>query len=346
MRFVSPAAPPRHAGPPLALSLGLHVAILVVLGFVWTGRRGTDHPVEEREIGVTIVERLPDRERYHDLATDVTEPESADASPGAPASPDDLAASQIPASPDDLAPPDGIAPPLDLDGMLRAMDAMPAPAGATGLAGDSRLGDDAFGGDPSTSGTGTLAGSQATAMLFGVSGTGSRFVYVFDRSNSMNAFGGSPLRAAKAELARSLESLTEKQQFQLIFYNDTPKPFQLAGMPLQMIPGEPSMIAAAQRYVESVRAFGGTEHDAALKMALRMSPDVIFFLTDGRVPQLSVTQLAEIRNRASRNGTTIHAIEFGLEPSAPRGGFLRDLAAQNGGRYQYIDVATLRSGSR
>lgn len=324
----------------------MHVAILLVLGFVWSGPRGTGLPVEEREIGVAIVDRLPDRDLYRDLATDAADTESADATPADPASPDVLAASQIPASLDDLAPPDGIAPPLDLDGMLRAMDAMPAPVGATGLAGDSRLGDDAFGGDPSASGTGTLAGSQATTVLFGVSGTGSRFVYVFDRSNSMNAFGGSPLRAAKAELARSLESLTEKQQFQLIFYNDTPKPFQMAGMPLQMIPGEPSMIAAARRYVESVRAFGGTEHDAALKMALRMSPDVIFFLTDARVPQLSVTQLAEIRNRAARNGTTIHAIEFGLEPSAPRDGFLRDLAAQNGGRYQYIDVATLRSGSR
>ena len=73
----------------------------------------------------------------------------------------------------------------------------------------------------------------------------------------MNGYGGMPLRRAKAELIRSLRSLTERQRFQIIFYNDKPTPFKLAGAPLQLMSGETSSVARAERYVESIRAFGG-----------------------------------------------------------------------------------------
>jgi hypothetical protein len=178
-------------------------------------------------------------------------------------------------------------------------------------------------------------------MVFGVSGSGSRFVYVFDRSDSMNGYGGKPLRAAKSELIRSIQSLTDRQRFQIIFYNDKPTPLKVANAPLQLMSGGTSSAVRAERYIQSIRAFGGTEHNGALKLALRMSPDVIFFLTDARIPRLSQTQLAEIRRRADQAGTTIHAIEFGSEPLAPRNSFLRELAAQNNGQYQYVDVRGL-----
>jgi hypothetical protein len=187
---------------------------------------------------------------------------------------------------------------------------------------------------------------RTTTNLFGVSGSGSRFVYVFDRSDSMNGYGGKPLRAAKAELLRSLRTLSERQRFQLIFYNDKPKPFKVSGLPLQLLRGEPSVIDRAERYVDAIAAFGGTEHDTALKMALRMGPDVIFFLTDARIPRLSQTELVNIRRRAEESATTIHAIEFGTEPIAPVDSFLRDLAAQNGGQYQYINVQKLGASAQ
>lgn len=327
---------PRRNMPPLLLSLMLHLLLLVAFGVAWTiPQRGTIAE-PERQVGIAMVHRLPDRDRYVDAAERLPQDSNAESETGSVAETGTVADDSA-----SLAPPADMESPIDLAGMLQAMNTTPSVAEASGLAGDSILGDDAFGsGSLATSST---VSDKATAILFGVSGSGSRFVYVFDRSDSMNGFGGSPLRAAKTELIRSLGTLTEKQQFQLIFYNDVPKPFQPAGMPLQLVNGEPSMVAAAQRYVESVVAFGGTEHDTALKMALRMSPDVIFFLTDARIPRLSGSQLSEIRNRAERNGTTIHAIEFGVEPIAPTDSFLRNLAAQNGGQYQYMDVQGFQS---
>jgi hypothetical protein len=49
-------------------------------------------------------------------------------------------------------------------------------------------------------------------QFFGLSGKGSRFVYVFDRSLSMQ---GQPLAAAKRELLASLSHLERVHQFQI-----------------------------------------------------------------------------------------------------------------------------------
>src|SRR5262245_17102357 len=57
-------------------------------------------------------------------------------------------------------------------------------------------------------------------QVFGVTGRGRKFVYVFDRSLSMQ---GAPLAAAKRELIASLGRLEDGQQFQIIFYNEKPR---------------------------------------------------------------------------------------------------------------------------
>ena len=322
-------AAPQRTGPALAMSVAFHALLLTALGWFWSTSHSGTGAVEDRPVGIAVVHRLPDRDQYVDAAE--VPPESAPTDSGeSPAS-----ASQAAAS----APPADLAPPIDLAGVLQAMKSTPSATSARGLAGETSLTGDAFG--RGSGGQPESGASAKAAALFGVSGSGSRFLYVMDRSDSMNGFGGTPLRAAKAELIRSLRSLSKRQQFQIIFYNDRPKAFQIPGLPLEMITGESSHVERAAQYVESVQAFGGTEHDAALKLALRMAPDVIFFLTDARIPRLSQAELAEIRRRAQRSGTTIHAIEFGAEPAAPSSSFLRELAADNQGQYQYVDVRSL-----
>lgn len=320
-------AVPQRPLPALAMSLIFHVVLLTVIGWLWSSSpSGTAQP-EDRQVGIAMVHRMPDRDRYVDAAEASSEQAQVEA-----AEPAAAAAAAT-------APPADVAPPVDLSGVLEAMKATPSASTSSGLAGETSLPGDAFGEGP---GKRAQAGdSETTAVLFGVSGSGSRFVYVMDRSDSMNGFGGAPLRAAKAELIRSLRSLSKRQRFQIIFYNDQPEPYRSGNQSLAMIPGESPRVEQAVQHVQSRVAIGGTEHHTALKLALRMAPDVIFFLTDARIPRLSQSELAEIRRRAQRSGTTIHAIEFGPEPSAPATSFLRELAAQNNGQYQYIDVGSL-----
>ena len=315
--------------PALLFSLVLHLFLLLAIGLLHARAPRGSEGATDRPVGIALVHRMPDRDRYEDTVDPVPTSES-EVSEASETGSSDAAGAAVPAE---------ISSPVDLAGLLKAMESTPSPRSAAGLTGDTSLSGDAFGSQggkkPSTS------GEESTAMMFGVSGSGSEFVYVMDRSDSMNGFGGRPLRAAKAELIRSLRSLTDRQRFQIVFYNDKPAPFRPSGMGFQMVPGDSSIVTVAEQYVRSITAFGGTEHRSALHLALRMSPDVIFFLTDASIPRLSANELAVVRRRATQSGTTIHAIEFGTDALAPPGSFLRDLAKQNGGSYQYVNVQSL-----
>ena len=216
-------APPERTGPALVMSLIMHVLLLTTAGLIWQQTPKGAGSEMDRPVGIALVHRLPDRDQYTEAKpkAETTEQSEQQQSESASAA---------------AAPPADLTPPMDLTGVLQEMMDSPAPVSGTGLAGEMKLDGDAFGQER---GTGSfVSAADTTAMVFGVSGSGSRFVYVFDRSDSMNGFGGKPLRAAKRELVRSIQSLTEKQRFQVIFYNDKPTPFRVGGMPLQMVSGE------------------------------------------------------------------------------------------------------------
>ena len=169
-------------------------------------------------------------------------------------------------------------------------------------------------------------------QVFGLTGRGSRFVYVFDRSLSMK---GAALAAAKRELLASLARLERTHQFQIIFYNEKPRMMQ----PQQMFFADESGQAQAASFVASIAAAGGTDHLLALQLALRLEPDVIFLLTDADQPPLSNKQLSEIRRR--NGATTINVIEFKSGPTGSKGNFLQQLAEENRGQYKAVDSTAL-----
>jgi hypothetical protein len=173
-------------------------------------------------------------------------------------------------------------------------------------------------------------------QVFGVRGKGTRFVYVFDRSSSME---GGPLIAAKRELIASLQSLQSVHQFQVIFYNQEPQLMTLRGHSPQMVFADEPGKRLAASFVGGLFAYGATDHMQALQTALRLRPDVIFFLTDAEEPQLRPDDFQRIRRL--NQGTSINAIEFGIGPRQARYSFLQQLAAENGGQHAYIDITRL-----
>ena len=177
-------------------------------------------------------------------------------------------------------------------------------------------------------------------QLFGLTAKGGRFVYVFDRSLSMQ---GQPLAAAKRELLASLSKLQRLQQFQIVFYNEAPKLMKLSPSesPAMMFADEDGL-KAAESFVTNMTAAGGTDHVQALKLALRMAPDVIFFLTDADDPVISPKELEQIQR--ANGGAIIHVIEFKSGPDQHKGDFLRRLAEQNRGQFKYVDTTAISTG--
>ena len=171
--------------------------------------------------------------------------------------------------------------------------------------------------------------------IFGLEAKGNRFVYVFDRSASMAEPAGRPLAAAKQELIRSIDELGDVQQFYGIFYNDRLHVFSPAGSRGRLVFATEENRRAARRFVEGVRADGGTRHAEALAAAFRLAPDVVFLLTDADAKDdLTDAELERLSRLGS--GSRCMVVQFGDESRrSPR---LAELAARCGGAYRILNL--------
>jgi len=167
--------------------------------------------------------------------------------------------------------------------------------------------------------------------------SGKRFVFVLDCSGSMAAPQGAPIRKARSELISSLAGLNHHQQFQIIFYNTVTRAMQHRDKSVEMLYATDINRTLARQFIQSVEPDGGTDHLPALKRALSFHPDVIFFLTDAKHPQLSGADLNEIRS-LNAGKAKIHCIEFGEGFPVQEGNSLDKLARQNRGSYRYYNV--------
>ena len=199
---------------------------------------------------------------------------------------------------------------------------------------------------PVTSGTGQRP--AAAGMIGGVPGTsfmgsqdqGSKVVFVIDASGSMTAHNS--MQVAKSSLISSVQALDLNQQFLIIFYDDKPSILSLrdAHKPQLYEATEINKTMARQK-IAGIQPGTGTQHVPALEMALRLRPEVIFFLTDAQEPPIHPGELEHLRQMNVQK-TRIHCIEFGVgqeiaEAVSPHN-FLRKLSRQNGGTYRYYDV--------
>ncbi|HEY2841079.1 MAG TPA: hypothetical protein VGJ26_18130 [Pirellulales bacterium] len=190
-------------------------------------------------------------------------------------------------------------------------------------------------------GSGNGAASTRTQM-FGVVEEASSFVYVFDRSDSMNSvlsyssegsnvFSITPLEAAKAELLRSLEDLTKQQRFQIVFYNNATSLFRQTSESHHLLMANKANKQQAEDYVSAMPGAGGTYHQAALEIALKLHPDAIFLLTDGEEKDdPTLAELKQLR-KLNRGRTRINVIHFCLKPRT--GSTLEQLARENRGKH-------------
>jgi len=313
--------------PSWLISLVLHVVVIVALGMFFKqtvrGQSGGEEP--GRNVGIVLKRMTDDGEMFEgegDFAEDAIEPTETTAETS-----DAVAA--LPSESD----------------MPSASDALPAqmPAIGMGALGGSGNGDaQDMAGSPKqarvTGGGGITGGGGdgAHVEFFDVDAEGFTFVYVLDRSISMT---GEPLAAAKRELIESLEGLGAVHKFQIIFFNHNRRTFDLSGGQDRMPFADERTRELARRFIMAIRADGGTDREAALMAALKMRPDVIFFLTDADDPMFP-GELERVRS-TNRGGASIHTIEFGFGRSPGGDNFLKKLARDNAGKHGYVDISRL-----
>lgn len=189
---------------------------------------------------------------------------------------------------------------------------------------------------------------QGSTSVFGLEGEGIRFVYVFDRSDSMNSVFTvynedaivrqvSPIGLAKQELLHSLDRLAEHHEFQVVFYNHTPRLFRPGYGDYRLFPATEENKQLAKEFVEAIPGEGNTNHWAALQAALTLRPDVVFLITDGEAkddpPLYQIISMAEFCNRKHILVNVIHFSNVN-RPSCT----LVRLAEETGGQHLFIDL--------
>ena len=187
--------------------------------------------------------------------------------------------------------------------------------------------------------SGNLGGPRGAAFM-GTRDEGSKIIFVVDASGSMSAQNS--MQVAKAALISSIQSLEENQQFLIIFYDDDPTVLNLKNVSApQLFPATELHKTLARQKIASIKPGTGTRHVPALELALKLHPDVIFFLTDAQEPTIYPGELTQLKQLNSQK-TRIHSIEFGVGPEVSAkvspNNFLRKLSQQNGGTYRYHDV--------
>lgn len=307
----------------------LHTALFLLLALLWQpARRGTGDSID-RPVGIAVFHASKQGDVY-ELADNAT----ADAKSQSDAQAMSGAEPNASKAADDA----GSAP-IDLSELTKDLVGYSAESSGS----NTGLGKVAEGlaGVGSKGNTDTGSGGTTTATFMGLRGTGSNFVYVLDRSASMEEFQGAPMRFAKAELLKSVASLGERNQFQIVFYNESPGSLSNGSAAGRLLAANETNKEKASRFVKAIRPSGGTEHIPGLKMGLSFAPDVLFFLTDAAEPSLSESQLVEIQTRAERSMTTIHTIQFNRGEAPNDGTWIRELAERNRGTYRYVDISGL-----
>jgi len=169
------------------------------------------------------------------------------------------------------------------------------------------------------------APSSATTTFFSVAAKGKSVVYVIDRSGSM----GERFGQAREQVIASLRQLPPDARFQVIAYDRSALTLRVGDSGLMLT--TPANVEAATRALAAMRPEGGTDHVRALKKALELRPDAIYFLTDE--DDLTAADVAQV-TQFNRGQASIHALCLVAPAAADTP--MRELARRNGGEFRVV----------
>jgi hypothetical protein len=189
------------------------------------------------------------------------------------------------------------------------------------------------GGAGGSSGGGVGRGIGPGTQFFGARDHAHSFAYVIDCSGSMTTRNS--LEVAKRELLASVGQLPPDAQFAVIFYNSQARMLRDSQGHQGLMLATESNKARMQAQLVAIPPDGGTNHMLALRRALGLKPEVIFFLTDAE--DMTRADVDEIL--AEVGSTRIQAVEFGSGTEVGHRSALSGLATRTSGMYRYIDVS-------
>lgn len=176
----------------------------------------------------------------------------------------------------------------------------------------------------------TISEKMGTTRFFGAEQSGQKFVFVVDNSNSM---GRGKLETALNELDKTVNDLSSKQQFHVIFFSDTaylmfhPKPVKT------LVRATDENKERLREWLYSLERCLRTKGEDAMKAAIAMKPDVIYILGDGAFTDNTERLLTAPHNRR----IVINTLGMQVNDKGERQ--LKAIAKANKGKYRHVEAA-------
>lgn len=192
-------------------------------------------------------------------------------------------------------------------------------------------------------GNGKPGGEIGNAVFFGAHSKGNRFAFVIDNSSSMK---GNRLDAARAELIRTLEDLSPKQSFYIIFVSDQTYPMFFPRPELDMVPATAANIKHVAAWLPNAMLASGKNRELikAMDMAATLRPDAVYLLWDGDLKYSDAVRRDVMTHLTAANQWefVVHTIGFDIR-SLDNEQNLTTIAQAHGGVYRRIDLPRLRT---
>ena len=231
------------------------------------------------------------------------------------------------------------------------MPEVPDPTGPFGIDDDFNAGFGAGDGDGDGGG-----GSS----FFGTARPGKHAVYIVDFSLSMTSDvtkGGTRIAALKKEMVRSINALSERMNFTVIFFSHNAWSIDAPGSApadqgwnglgatpqVKWYPALPKVKDEFLAKVQAMQAQGNTNWYPPLKMAFAMkpAPDTVYLLSDGEPRDYD--QVLNDMSEINPHKVPVDTIAFELPGTPAR--YMLDVAKATGGQFTLVYKGKLLSGS-
>jgi hypothetical protein len=191
-------------------------------------------------------------------------------------------------------------------------------------------------------GGGKPGGPLGEAVFFGARSKGDRFVFVIDNSSSMK---GGRLEAATVELLSTVDSLSTRQTFYVIFVSDQTYPMFYPLPAPELLPATPANKKRLAEWLPKAILASGKNRELikAMDMAAALRPHAVFLLWDGDLKYSDKVRLDVMTHltRPNQWDFAIHTLGMGTS-SLDAEYNLTAIAHAHGGTFRRIDVPTAR----
>jgi hypothetical protein len=191
---------------------------------------------------------------------------------------------------------------------------------AVGAGGNSANGT----GKPTGSGSGQKRGSggarsggpAGSALFFGTQTKGDRFVFVVDNSSSMK---GGRLEMALAELVKTVEGLSPRQAFYVIFVSDQPYPMFYPQPEPQLIPATTQNKSRLREWLPKAILASGKNRELikAMDMAAVLRPQAVYLLWDGDLKYSDAVRLDVMSHLTAPNQWNLALLAWNVAGEIP-----------------------------